>query len=525
MSVGLAVILILVAAAIGVVAARALAPKPLPPVVTLIPEAEREALVSAARTEALQVRQTAELEAREVAFRAQEKVNEELKQKRAELDRQKLEMARREDGLSQRGGELSRRDEDLQKKERALGGREQAAEATAKRAEDLFAEAKLRLEKLAGLTADQAREKLRGEVIESARKAAAGDVKKIEDEAREEAEARSKRIIGTAIQRYAGEYVAEHTVSVVPLPSDDLKGRIIGREGRNIRALEAATGIDLIIDDTPEAVVISCFNPVRREVAKLALTRLIADGRIHPTRIEEVVAKCESEIEVQVKEAGEQAVFDLGLGRVHPELIRLLGRLKFRTSYAQNLLQHSVEVGFLCGVMAAEVGANVKLARRAGLLHDIGKAVDQEFEGSHAVVGAALAKKFGESPKVAQAIASHHSTEGGDERPTSVLDHIVDACNVLSGQRPGARREALQSYLTRLDDLEKLCVSYDGVEKAYAIQMGKEVRVLVEAARVSDEQAVVLSREIAKRIEDSLTYPGQIRVNVIRETRATDYAK
>jgi ribonuclease Y len=522
---GLVIVLMLVAVAIGVVAARMLLPKPQAPTIPAVPEEERQKLVEAARTEAEQLKKAAELEAREIAFRTLDKANDELKQKRADLERQKVEMARREDGLVKRATELDRRDDEIGKRDRSLGGREQAAEATVKRAEELLADAKARLEKLAGLTADQAREKLQAEVIESARKAAAGDVKKIEDEARVEAEARSKRIIGTAIQRYAGEYVAERTVSVVPLPSDDLKGRIIGREGRNIRALEAATGIDLIIDDTPEAVVISCFNPVRREVAKLALTRLIADGRIHPTRIEEVVAKCESEVEQQVKEAGEQAVFDLGLGRLHPELVRLLGRLKFRSSYAQNLLAHSVEVGFLSGVMAAELGVNVKMARRAGLLHDIGKAVDQELEGSHAAVGAALARKFGESPKVAQAIASHHAAESGDEPAQSVLDHIVDACNTLSGQRPGARREALQSYITRLEDLEKLCTSYEGVEKAYAIQMGKEVRVLVEAARVSDEQAVVLSREIAKRIEDSLSYPGQIRVNVIRETRATDYAR
>jgi ribonuclease Y len=385
------------------------------------------------------------------------------------------------------------------------------------------------------MTAEQAREVLRAEVIDSAKRAAAVEVKRIEDESRAEAEARSKRIVATAIQRYASEYVAERTVSVVPLPSDDLKGRIIGREGRNIRALEAATGIDLIIDDTPEAVIISCFNPVRREVAKLALTRLIADGRIHPTRIEEVVAKCEAEVEQQAKEAGEQAIFDLGLARVHPELVKLVGKLKFRTSYAQNLLQHSVEVGFLAGVMGAELGIPVKLARRAGLLHDIGKAVDQDVEGSHAAVGAATAKKYGESPRVVQAIAAHHGRVGGEadgapggewgEEPRSVLDHVIDACNRISQQRPGARREQLHTYVARLADLEKLCASYDGVEKAYAIQAGREVRVLVENSRVSDEQAAILSKDIARKIEDSLTYPGQVRVCVIRETRSTDYAR
>ncbi len=526
MSPGLVIVLVLVAIAAGVAAARVLGKKREPaPTPTPLPEAERQKILDTARTEAEQIKKDAQLGAKEVAFRAQEKVSEELKQKRAELERQKVEMARREDGLIQRATDLDRRDGELGKRDKSLGGREQAAEANAKRAEDALNEAKARLEKVAGLTAEQARAELQAQVVEAARKAAAADVKRIEEEARVEAESRAKKIIGTAIQRYAGEYVAERTVSVVPLPSDDLKGRIIGREGRNIRALEAATGIDLIIDDTPEAVVISCFNPVRREVAKLALTRLIADGRIHPTRIEEVVAKCEAEVEQQVKEAGEQAVFDLGIGRLHPELTRVLGRLKFRSSYAQNLLAHSVEVGFLCGIMAAELGVNVKVARRAGLLHDIGKAVDQETEGPHAPVGAALAKKFGESPQVVHAIAAHHHSQGGEEAAQSLLDHIVDACNVLSGQRPGARREQLQSYITRLEDLEKLCTAYQGVEKAFAIQMGKEVRVLVEAAQVSDEQAVVLSREIARQIEDSLAYPGQIRVNVIRETRATDYAR
>jgi ribonuclease Y len=310
-------------------------------------------------------------------------------------------------------------------------------------------------------------------------------------------------------------------VAVVQLPNDDMKGRIIGREGRNIRALEAATGIDLIIDDTPEAVIISCFNPVRREIARLALTRLIADGRIHPTRIEEVVAKCTDEVDQQCKEAGEQAIFDLGLHRVHPELVKMLGRLRFRAAYAQNLLLHSLEVGFLAGVMAGELGLNVKLARRAGLLHDIGKAVDHEIEGPHAVVGAGITKKYGENPKVVQAIAAHH----GDEPPQTALDHIVDAANRLSAQRPGARRELLQSYVTRLDDLEKLCLSYPGVGRAFAIQAGREVRVLVENAEVTDEQAILLSKEIARRVESELSYPGQIRIAVIRETRAVDYAK
>jgi ribonuclease Y len=359
------------------------------------------------------------------------------------------------------------------------------------------------------------------QVVEDAKKQAASEIKKIEDQARTEAEEKAKRILGVAIQRYAGEYVTERTVSVVPLPDDSMKGRIIGREGRNIRALEAATGIDLIIDDTPEAVIISCFNPVRREIAKLALTRLIADGRIHPTRIEEVVQKCSDEVEAQCKEAGEQAVFDLGLHKVHPELVRALGRLKFRSSYAQNLLAHSKEVGLIAGIMAGELGVNVKVARRAGLLHDIGKSVDQEVEGSHAQVGAGLARKYNESPHVCAAIAEHH----GDEPPSSVLSHIVEAANILSEQRPGARQELLASYITRLHDLEKLAEGIAGVQKAYAIQAGKELRVLVENAQVSDEQSVLMAKEIAKRIEDEASYPGTVRVCVIRETRSTDYAR
>jgi ribonuclease Y len=315
--------------------------------------------------------------------------------------------------------------------------------------------------------------------------------------------------------------VAERTVSVVPLPSDDMKGRLIGREGRNVRALEAATGTDLIIDDTPECLTISCFDPVRREVARMAIGRLVADGRIHPTRIEEVVLKCEREVEGVCKEAGEQAVFDLGLHRVHPDLVLLLGGLKFRSSYAQNLLAHSIEVGYIAGLMAAELGLNVKQARRAGLLHDIGKAVDHEHEGGHAAVGSALAKKYGEAPRVCQAIAAHHADIAAED----VLDHIVDAANLLSGQRPGARRETLGQYIQRLQDLEKLAKTYQGVEKAYAIMMGREVRVIVENSVTSDEQAVLLARDLAKKIETEATYPGQVKVCVIRETRASDYAK
>ncbi len=335
------------------------------------------------------------------------------------------------------------------------------------------------------------------------------------------ADKKAKEILSLAIQRYAGDYVAEKTVSVVPLPSDEMKGRIIGREGRNIRAIEAATGIDLIIDDTPEAVIISGFNPVRREVARLALERLIADGRIHPARIEEVVNKAVQDVDTAIREAGEQATFDVGVHGIHPEIIKLIGRLKYRTSYGQNVLQHSLEVAFLCGIMASELGLNVKQAKRAGLLHDIGKAVDHEIEGSHAVIGADLARKYGESPKIVHALAAHHE----DEKPESILAVLVQAADALSGARPGARREMLETYVKRLDDLERIGTSFSGVSNCFAIQAGREIRVMVSSEEVSDEQSYVIARDIARKIENEMTYPGQIKVNVIRETRAVEYAK
>lgn len=345
-------------------------------------------------------------------------------------------------------------------------------------------------------------------------------VKRITSEAKEAADKESKKIMAVAIQRYAGDFIAERTVSVVPLPSDEMKGRIIGREGRNIRALEAETGIDLIIDDTPEAVILSGFNPVRREVARLSLEKLIADGRIHPARIEEVVKAVEKEVDQIIKDAGDQAAFDLGVHGIDGELIKVLGRLKYRTSYAQNVLQHSVEVGFLCGVMAAELGLNEKLAKRMGLLHDIGKAVDHEVEGPHATIGADLARKYGESEDVVQGIGAHHE----DIPPTTVYDLLVQAADSLSGARPGARKELLENYVKRLEELEAIANSFEGVENSYAIQAGRELRVIVEGDIVRDEDAVVMSGDIAKQIEDTLTFPGQIRVTVIRETRAVGYA-
>jgi ribonucrease Y len=482
---------------------------------------EKQRLIEAAKTEAESVKRQAGLDAKELAQKARAEVEAQQKARQRDLDRQGAELTEKEREVERRRRELERQIDDMGKSEKQMAARESAAEVSARAAAGLAAEAKIRLEKTAGLSQAEARAALTAEIRDEARLAAVSEVKRIEDDARAEAENRSKTIIAAAIQRYAGEYVAERTVSTVPLPSDDMKGRIIGREGRNIRAIEAATGIDLIIDDTPEAVVISCFNPVRREIARLALTRLIADGRIHPTRIEESVEKATQEIEQQCKDAGEQATLDLGIGRLPPELLRLLGRLKFRSSNAQNLLQHSIEVGILAGAMAAELGLPVKVARRAGLLHDIGKAIDQEAEGPHAVIGAQTARKFGESPRVIHAIEAHH----GDVLATDVIAHLVDAANVLSGQRPGARREMLESYVQRLHDLEKIATSFPGVERAFAIQAGKEVRVIVENSRVSDDQARLLSKDIARRVESELSYAGQIRVAVIRETRATDYAK
>ncbi|MBI5234000.1 MAG: ribonuclease Y, partial [Deltaproteobacteria bacterium] len=349
---------------------------------------------------------------------------------------------------------------------------------------------------------------------------AAKMLKRLDEETRAEADRKAKDIISLAIQRYAGDYVTERTVSVVNLPSDEMKGRIIGREGRNIRAIEAATGIDIIIDDTPEAVILSGHNPVRREVAKLSLERLISDGRIHPARIEEVVTKVESEVEKTIIEAGERAVFDIGLHGIHQEIQKLLGRLKFRTSYAQNVYAHSMEVAFICGVMAAELGLSIKLARRAGLLHDIGKAVDHEVEGSHALIGADLAKKYGESPRIVSAIAMHH-----DDVPDSIFGVLVQAADTLSAARPGARKEMIETYVKRLEDLEKIAKGFEGIEKCYAMQAGRELRVIVETKTINDDLAVVLSRDIAKKIEKELVYPGQIKITVIRETRAVDYAK
>ena len=378
-----------------------------------------------------------------------------------------------------------------------------------------------RLEEVAGLTVEEARQRLMQEIESRTRHEAAKMIRSIEMEAKEVGDKTANEVIALAINRYAGDFVAEQTVTAVTLPSEEMKGRIIGREGRNIRALEAATGVDLIIDDTPETVILSAYSPLRREIAKQSLERLITDGRIHPARIEDIVAKVEKEMEVKLRQIGEQATFDVGVHGIHPDLVRLLGQLQYRTSYSQNVLQHSIEVAFLCGIMAAELGLDEKRAKRAGLLHDIGKAVDHEIEGPHAVIGADLAKKYSEHREIVNAIAAHHE----DQAPETIMAILVQAADALSGARPGARKELLQNYVKRLEDLENIAKDFEGVSKAYAIQAGREIRVMVEPDRVSDDRTYLLCKDIAKQIEDNLTYPGQIKVTVIREKRASEYAK
>ena len=488
-------------------------------------EEEAEKIRTAARAEIEAIKKQGEIEGKEAARKHKTDLDEELRGRRTELQKREEGLATKERELEKTRREADRRAGELEKKEKSVDGKIKQADTAVEKAEAAQVEARKKLEAIASLTEEQARKKLEDEVKSQAYASAAVEIKRIEDDAHKEATSRAKTIVATAIQRFASEFVHERTVAVVPLPSDDLKGRLIGREGRNIRAIEAATGIDVIIDDTAESITISCFNPVRREVARLAISALVADGRIHPTKIEEVVRKAEKEVDKVCKEAGEQAVFDLGLHRVHPELVKALGKLKFRQSYAQNVLLHSVEVGYLAGLIAAELGANVKLARRAGLLHDIGKALDHEQEGPHAEVGAAFCKRHGESPKVAQAIASHHGDEGNGPQPQALLDHIVAAANSLSAARPGARREQLASYIKRLDDLEAICKRFEGVERAYAVMAGREIRVMVMNDQIDDARAMIMSKEIARAIETEATYPGQVRVVVVRETRASDYAR
>jgi len=485
--------------------------------------AERDAanMLESARKEAETLRKEAEIQAKDVVFQAKDEWENEARELRRELQSQEKRLVQKEENLDRKVEQVDAREQELQRREQQTGERERLLQERNAEIDRLVAEQRGKLEQIAGLSAEEAKQQLMAAMESEARHDAARRIRQVEDEAREVADKKAKNILSLAIQRYAGDYVAEKTVSAVPLPNDEMKGRIIGREGRNIRAIEAATGIDLIIDDTPEAVIISGFNPVRREVARLSLERLITDGRIHPSRIEEVVKKAEQDVENAIREAGEQATFDVGVHGIHPEIIKLIGRLKYRTSYGQNVLQHSLEVAFLCGIMADELGLNAKQAKRAGLLHDLGKAVDHEVEGSHALIGADLARKYGETPKIVHAIAAHHE----EEKPDSILANLVQAADALSGARPGARREMLETYVKRLQDLERIGTSFGGVTSCFAIQAGREIRVMVSSDDVSDDQSHVLARDIAKRIENEMTYPGQIKVNVIRETRAIEFAR
>lgn len=478
-------------------------------------------VVGDAKKNADTIRKEAEIQAKDEILKAKSSWESEAKDLRKELQSQERRIQQKEENVDRRSSQIESRENELSNRDRGLSKRDNSLREREQEIDTLVSKQKDELERVSGLSAQEAKQELVQALESEAKHDAAKRIRQIEDEANETAEKEAKKIISLAVQRYAGDYVSERTVSVVPLPSDEMKGRIIGREGRNIRAIEAATGIDLIIDDTPEAVIISGFNPVRREVARLSLEKLIADGRIHPSRIEEVVTKSEEEVNKAIREAGEQATFDIGVHGIHPEIVKLIGRLKYRTSYSQNVLQHSIEVAFLCGAMAAELGINVKQAKRAGLLHDIGRAVDHEIEGSHAVIGADLARKYGENPQIVHAIGAHHE----DEKPETILAILTQAADALSGARPGARREMLETYVKRLQELERIGKSFDGVTNCFAIQAGREIRVMVNSDNVSDDLSHVLARDMAKKIEDEMTYPGQIKVNVIRETRATEYAK
>ena len=478
-------------------------------------------IMEEAKKEASAIKKEAEIQARDSVLQARTDLEKEVRETRRELQALEKRLINKEENLDKRVEAVEKRESELGRRETSVKAREKSLEEKATECDRLSDEAKRQIEHVAGMTREEAKKSLIDQMVEEAKHESAKRVRVIEEEAKEEAARRGQKIVALAIERLAGDFVAERTVTVVPLPSDDLKGRIIGREGRNIRALEAATGIDLIVDDTPESVIISGHNPIRREIARLSLEKLISDGRIHPGRIEEVVRKAEQELDEAIREAGQKAIFDVGVHGIHPELVKLLGRLKYRYSYAQNVLLHSIEAAFICGNMAAELGLNEKQARRAALLHDIGKAVDHEVEGSHAIIGAELARKYGESPKIVNAIAAHHE----DVKAETILAPLVDAADALSGARPGARREMLETYVRRLEELERITNSFKGVEKSYAVQAGREIRIIVQHDLVSDQEAALMAREIARKIEAEMTYPGQVKVTVIREVRSVEYAR
>ncbi|MGI6204306.1 MAG: ribonuclease Y [Anaerovoracaceae bacterium] len=481
-----------------------------------IGSAEQKArnLVLDAENKSETIKKEIELKAKEDALKIKNEAEEELNQRRNELSRS-------EDRLSSKEDSLNKRIENIERKEQSIASKEKNINKKLNDLDDLHQKQVAKLEEVSGMTRDEAKDILLQSIESDVRADASQMIRDIEGKAKDEADKYAKEVIVGAIQRCAADNVAENTVSVVNLPNDEMKGRIIGREGRNIRAIESLTGIELIIDDTPEAVILSGFDPVRREVARIALEKLIVDGRIHPARIEETVKKAEKEVNASIKEAGETASFDVGIHNLHPELVKLLGRLKYRTSYGQNVLQHSKEVAYLAGLMAGELGLDVKLAKRAGLLHDIGKSVDHDHEGTHVDLGMEVLRRYKESQAVIDAMASHH----GDYEPKSMEAVLIAAADALSAARPGARRETLEAYIKRLDQLEEIANSMDGVDKSYAIQAGREIRVMVKPDKVKDDEMAYLARKISKKVEEELDYPGQIKVNIMRETRAVDYAK
>ena len=484
-------------------------------------EQKSVAVLNTAEKEANTIKKEALLEAKDISYRMKTDTERELKDRRKELNQLDRRLRQREEMFDRKLEQIDKKEIQFNKKERELTNRDKNLQDKERTQEELLNRQKEKLEQISNLSVDDARKELLQRIEEESKYEAAKIAKRFEDEALEDADRKSKEVLSVAVQRYASEYVSDHTISTVSLPSDEMKGRIIGREGRNIRALEAATGVEFIIDDTPETVLLSCFDPVRREIGRMSLERLLGDGRIHPARIEEIVEKVKKEINATIKEEGEKAVFDLRLHGIHPELVKLIGRLKYRTSYGQNVLQHSREVAYLASTMAGELRVDPKLAKRAGILHDIGKAIDHEFEGSHQSIGAEMAKKYGEKPKVVNAIAVHH----GEGDPITVEASLVAAADALSAARPGARKETLVDYLKRVEKLEEIATSFEGVNKSYAIQAGREVRIIVKPEEVNDAICAQISRDLAKKIEDELTYPGQIKVTVIRESRYVEYAK
>lgn len=482
---------------------------------------EKNLKIQEAIAEAKSLRKEAVLEAKEEIHKERVDFDKEVKDRRAELQRSEIRIQQKEEALEKKENQLDKKLENAEQFKQELVGREHVIAAKQAEVDQAHENMLAALEKVAQMTREEAKTQLIENLEDEAKRDAAKMVRNIEAQAKEDADKKSKEIVALAVQRCAVDHASEITVSVVNLPNYEMKGRIIGREGRNIRALENATGVDLIIDDTPEAVVLSGFDPVRREIARVALEKLLSDGRIHPGRIEETVEKAKRDIEAQIKEAGENATFEAGVYGLHPDLVKLLGRLKFRTSYGQNVLKHSLEVSYLAGVMASELNADVALAKRAGLLHDIGKSVDHEVEGTHVTIGADLAKKYKESKEIVHCIAAHHN----DIEPNSLEAIIVQCADAISGSRPGARRESIENYVKRLEKLESIANGYKGVEKSYAIQAGREIRIIVKPEVVDDAGTVFLAKEVAKQIENEMEYPGQIKVNVVRELRSTEYAK